>query len=312
MALNSSCWVLRNTDQGKRGLEYYVHYEGRDKRLDEWVPTSAVRLDGDSANQTHEVDLDNQAGSRAKKRNRTTGPSLAPSDGTPAPAPDDEINSPATIPSTLGPSLRTRDQTEAAQHHITLTAQRNFDRVCFGQWSIKTWYYSPYPSFEDDTDTHTRPRATPEGPATAVQAGAHSTTQLTAGGATPAANHTTATAEHAASSDSTLWVCDRCFKYMREANAWELHKASSGCSSSYSVVPDIGRMDLKHLVHRCTWVAGLSVSSGQLVPMTTVCVEHLTAGCSVTLTNLDGIGPASSSRFLHTPVLITWANMFFI
>ncbi|KAF8674699.1 MYST (SAS MOZ) family [Rhizoctonia solani] len=152
------------------------------------------------------------------------GPSLAPSDGTPAPVPDDEVNSPATLSSALAPSLRTRDQTEAAQQHLTLTAQRNFDRVCFDQWSIKTWYYSPYPSFEDDTDTHTRPRATPEGPTTAAQGSAHPTAQSTADGTTPAANHTTAAAESAASSDSTLWVCDRCFKYMREANAWELHK----------------------------------------------------------------------------------------
>ncbi|CEL53002.1 histone acetyltransferase MYST1 [Rhizoctonia solani AG-1 IB] len=167
---------------------------------------------------------ENEARSRAKKRNRTTGPNLVPSDGTPAPTADDELNSPATVSSTLGPSLRTRDQTEAAQQHLTLTAQRNFDRVCFDQWSIKTWYYSPYPSFEDDTDTHTRPRATPEGPATAGQGGAHSTTQLAAGGATPAGNHITAAAENTASSDSTLWVCDRCFKYMREANGWQLHK----------------------------------------------------------------------------------------
>ncbi|CAE6447871.1 unnamed protein product [Rhizoctonia solani] len=147
-----------------------------------------------------------QDGSRAKKRNRTTGPSLAHSDGTPATTQDDEANSPATLPSALGPSLHTRDQTEAAQQHIALTAQRNFDRVNFDQWHIKTWYYSPYPSFEDDTDTHTRPRATPEGPAVATQGGAHSATHLTAAGATPAANHTPAAAESTGSGDATLWL----------------------------------------------------------------------------------------------------------
>ncbi|KAL5638939.1 hypothetical protein ACGC1H_003341 [Rhizoctonia solani] len=231
MALNSLCWVLCNGEQAlratiiqQRGSEYYVHYEGRDKRLDEWVSTSAVRLDNDSTSQANETDIGSQDGSRAKKRNRTTGPSLAHSDGTPATTQDDEANSPATLPSALGPSLHTRDQTEAAQQHIALTAQRNFDRVNFDQWHIKTWYYSPYPSFEDDTDTHTRPRATPEGPAVATQGGAHSATHLTAAGATPAANHTPAAAESTGSGDATLWVCDRCFKYMREATAWELHK----------------------------------------------------------------------------------------
>ncbi|KAH7334038.1 acyl-CoA N-acyltransferase [Rhizoctonia solani] len=231
MALNSHCWVLSNGDQAlrakiiqQRGSEYYVHYEGRDKRLDEWVPTSSVRLESDSTGQTNELDLDGQDGSRAKKRNRTTGPSLGHSDGTPATTQDDEVNSPATLPSTLGPSPHTRDQTEAAQQHITLTAQRNFDRVNFDQWHIKTWYYSPYPSFEDDADTHTRPRATPEGPVASAQGGAHSATHLTASGATPTTNHTTAAAETTGSGDATLWVCDRCFKYMREATAWELHK----------------------------------------------------------------------------------------
>ncbi|KAG8759755.1 hypothetical protein FRC11_001485 [Ceratobasidium sp. 423] len=191
------------------------------------------------------MDLDGQDGSPAKKRNRTTGPSLAHSEGTPATTQDDEVNSPATLPSTLGPSLHTRDQTEAAQQHLTLTAQRNFDRVNFDQWHIKTWYYSPYPSFEDDADTHTRPRATPEGPAAAAQ-GAHSATHPTASGTTPAANHIAATAESTGSGDAILWVCDRCFKYMREATAWELHKASTPCSSFYSAVPDMGRVFLKH------------------------------------------------------------------
>ncbi|KAJ1303820.1 hypothetical protein OPQ81_008242 [Rhizoctonia solani] len=231
MVLNSPCWVLCNGDQAlratiiqKRGSEYYVHYEGRDKRLDEWVPANAVRLDGDSTNQTHEMDVDNQDGSRATKRNRTTGPSLAHSDGTPATTQDDEVNLPATVPPTLGPSLHTRDQTEAAQQHLTLTAQRNFDRVNFDQWHIKTWYYSPYPSFEDDTDTHTRPRATPEGPVTATQGGMNAATQPAAGGTTHVANHTTTTTENTSSGDAILWVCDRCFKYMRESTAWELHK----------------------------------------------------------------------------------------
>jgi hypothetical protein len=27
--------------------------------------------------------------------------------------------------------------------------------------------------------------------------------------------------------DTTLWVCDRCFKYMREGVHWELHTVSS-------------------------------------------------------------------------------------
>ncbi|KAI6021182.1 acyl-CoA N-acyltransferase [Pisolithus marmoratus] len=41
-----------------------------------------------------------------------------------------------------------------------ITARRNFDKVNFGQWQIKTWYFSPYPLSEseaEDTATTYRP-----------------------------------------------------------------------------------------------------------------------------------------------------------
>ncbi|EMD41397.1 hypothetical protein CERSUDRAFT_42122 [Gelatoporia subvermispora B] len=40
------------------------------------------------------------------------------------------------------------------QHHKQITAKRNFDRVTFGRWQIKTWYFSPYPLTESETDEH--------------------------------------------------------------------------------------------------------------------------------------------------------------
>ncbi|QRV95579.1 histone acetyltransferase SAS3 [Ceratobasidium sp. AG-Ba] len=180
------------------------------------------------AARTLDPEPQSEGATRGKKRNRTAGPTVASHSDTPlgtvdrSATPQDDPANPQTNqrPPTIGPSLHTRDQTEAAQQHSNLTARRNFEHVNFGQWHIKTWYFSPYPSFDDDTEPHTRPRATPDGSAdTAAPAVA-----LSANTATPASTNITSAAVGAGSGDATLWVCDRCFKYMREGTAWELHK----------------------------------------------------------------------------------------
>ncbi|KIK04139.1 hypothetical protein K443DRAFT_93701 [Laccaria amethystina LaAM-08-1] len=38
------------------------------------------------------------------------------------------------------------------QHHKQITAQRNFDFVNFGEYQIKTWYFSPYPLLETEIE----------------------------------------------------------------------------------------------------------------------------------------------------------------
>ncbi|KAF4584674.1 hypothetical protein EYR40_004660 [Pleurotus pulmonarius] len=71
------------------------------------------------------------------------------------------------------------------RHHNKITAQRNFDKVNFGMWQIKTWYFSPYPLSEGEADDISRP--------------------------------------HTSSEKAILWVCDKCFKYMADGSSWELH-----------------------------------------------------------------------------------------
>ena len=43
--------LLAHRDQGLSGVEFYVHYMGHDRRMDEWVGLSAVDL----ASAKHEV-----------------------------------------------------------------------------------------------------------------------------------------------------------------------------------------------------------------------------------------------------------------
>ncbi|KZT42767.1 histone acetyltransferase, MYST superfamily [Sistotremastrum suecicum HHB10207 ss-3] len=77
----------------------------------------------------------------------------------------------------------TSEDEDIAEHRM-ITARRNFERVFFGpKWRIKTWYFSPYPLSEAEADEV--PSVTGE--------------------------------------KSVLWVCNWCFKYMREATPWELH-----------------------------------------------------------------------------------------
>ncbi|KAH9982084.1 acyl-CoA N-acyltransferase [Lactifluus volemus] len=76
------------------------------------------------------------------------------------------------------------------------SARRNFDKVNFGPWQIKTWYFSPYPLTDgegEDALGHGR------------------TMDLFAG---------TVNREN---TGGILWVCDRCFKYMADGTSWEVH-----------------------------------------------------------------------------------------
>lgn len=84
--------------------QVYVHYDGFDKRLDEWIPGTSLKPANESV----------------RKRRR----------GTPSPTPTE---------SETQPDLLMTEEEFDIKHHKQITAQRNFDKVNFGQWRIKTW-----------------------------------------------------------------------------------------------------------------------------------------------------------------------------
>ncbi|KAI0321443.1 acyl-CoA N-acyltransferase [Amylostereum chailletii] len=98
------------------------------------------------------------------------------------------------------------------QHHKQITAKRNFDTVVFGEWQIKTWYFSPYPLSEHESDEPPETRIAGVARATFRTHGR--TLDLLAGGLGR---------DHANGEKSVLWVCDRCFKYMADGTSWEGH-----------------------------------------------------------------------------------------
>lgn len=130
------------------------------------------------------------------------------------------------------------------------TLPRNIDRVYYGEFDIKTWYYSPY-QLDDDPATgsaaatmaakaNAKGKNKAKGKARALDENTTSSS-LDDGFVPPPSPSTTAKGKsraldapnqggpngNLASSDpkvSSLWICEGCFKYMRTYPGWNAHK----------------------------------------------------------------------------------------
>ena len=105
----------------RRPNEVYVHYANTDKRLDEWVSERVVRV-------THVKGPIQSAPSHtngtSNKRKRSA------SVGEQAEENGDDV---------VGKELKLSEEEYDIEHHKQITAKRNFDKVNFGKWQIKTW-----------------------------------------------------------------------------------------------------------------------------------------------------------------------------
>ncbi len=147
----------------RHGDEVYVHYVNTDKRLDEWVAQRDVRPAG-----AHEADVaatssasrkrkrgsanantnaktnanangEGSASRRAAPRSRTEGDNgrLGSSSGSAQPEMQNADTGRASA------SVITEEEYDI-EHHKQITAKRNFDKVVFGRWQIKTWCVFPF------------------------------------------------------------------------------------------------------------------------------------------------------------------------
>ncbi|KAJ6466999.1 acyl-CoA N-acyltransferase [Mycena sanguinolenta] len=199
--------------------QVYVHYVNQDKRMDEWIP---------------EVDFmpsatDSQHPRKRKRSQQAEGEGDSDEDS----APDAELSAEENgVERTMVISEEDYD----FEHHKQITAQRNFDKVHFGKWLIRTWYFSPYPLMENEESD------LPVGGPNALNG--HLNAPNGAGPSSAASpvpkitgvRHTTARS-HArvldllagglARSNETkamLWVCEFCFKYMSDPTLYEIHR----------------------------------------------------------------------------------------
>ncbi|KAH7922408.1 acyl-CoA N-acyltransferase [Leucogyrophana mollusca] len=209
--------VLQRRSNG----EVYVHYDGLDKRLDEWILGSKLRP-GKVEEEINTNILLNAPGSSRKRKRSPSHPGSPASSPSPSALllPDAQVDATSAVPLLPEDTPMTEEDFDI-QHHKQITAQRNFEKVIFGQWQIKTWYFSPYPVTEtelEETGSGT-PSSAPHlakipGVSRATMRSHGRTSDLLAGGLTRS---------HLAGERSVLWVCDRCFKYMAEGATWELH-----------------------------------------------------------------------------------------
>ncbi|KAL0578839.1 hypothetical protein V5O48_003163 [Marasmius crinis-equi] len=198
----------------------YINYINREKRFDEWVPRSSLHpipLQAGPSNigktvpQKRKRKSGNTAGSSHNSQNGDEGVELEEENG--------ELHDVNGSDSQQLPSheIVMTEEDYDYQHHKQIGAVRNFEKVHFGEWSIRTWYFSPYPL----TDSH------------------HEDPELVSASSSTVARAHTTTASRARASDlfagglykntgqgdkAILWVCEMCFKYMTDGLSWESHK----------------------------------------------------------------------------------------
>ena len=155
----------------------YVHYLNTDKRLDEWVSDEFIRptteheakvaIMGPSSSSTNGIQTrkrkrDSNAAQSSPTQRRVSNAAATQ----PAAARDEDAPNGAETQPTQ-PRELTEEEYDIQQHR-KLFSKRNFDRVVFGQWQIKTWcvlfFYVPLPVFSihssgpvhSGTSRHTR------------------------------------------------------------------------------------------------------------------------------------------------------------
>lgn len=110
--------------KGETGLEYYVHYTGFNKRLDEWV--SINRFDFSRKIEFPPTTINNHS---ATSKKGVIGESIS-------------LLSEASSKREIG-QLRS----SGTSHNIQEIARvKNLNKIQMGQHEIETWYFSPYPS----------------------------------------------------------------------------------------------------------------------------------------------------------------------
>ena len=136
-------------------VQYYIHRHDQDKRMDGWVDHASVRplsaphpvVDPHSkpprgANGNNEPVQRTPHGIEKGKRK---------ADNELAQAHNDASRTPSTSRQ-ASPALQERSVKRRVSQRASsdTPALRNIDRVLYGNFDIKTWYYSPYPLDHDD------------------------------------------------------------------------------------------------------------------------------------------------------------------
>ena len=111
-----ACEIIERKQDEDTGLwQYYVHYEGLNRRLDEWVPLDRFELG--SVNEDGKMTRTSKRKHEAEEHEEEGELDLA-----------------------------------TLKEHEEATKVKNINRVVMGQWQMETWYFSPFGKEYDGTD----------------------------------------------------------------------------------------------------------------------------------------------------------------
>mmetsp|Transcript_2857 Transcript_2857/g.6720 ORF Transcript_2857/g.6720 Transcript_2857/m.6720 type:complete len:486 (+) Transcript_2857:198-1655(+) len=119
-------------------IEYYIHYEKQDRRLDEWVTIKEFLLETLTRAPKEVDDLGDDS---RRLRRRSTSPYAAANSAGNAPGDATAILSGGNWRGGSG------DPTFAAleKEHEETTKVKNIEKIFMGGWEVECWYFSPYP-----------------------------------------------------------------------------------------------------------------------------------------------------------------------
>lgn len=134
-----------------------MHYVNTDKRLDEWVPKEHCRkviltppAETMTGDRSGEGDGDASGiGSRKRKRGRQArnmgldlkggSSQVHPTAGSTGGSVLQKDSNHSETAGTKPTEITVTEEDYDIQHHKQITAHRNFDKVHFGEWQVKTW-----------------------------------------------------------------------------------------------------------------------------------------------------------------------------
>jgi histone acetyltransferase MYST1 len=149
-------------------IEYYIHYENHDRRLDEWITSDrfvwkslernpgggshghshgghapAVSAASHAGNHATTPHSDSKTGRRRKSSSAATPlPALSPLEG--APGSVESARTPTTTGGNWRPTAADGLQELEREHH-EITKVKNIEKIFMGGAEVECWYYSPYP-----------------------------------------------------------------------------------------------------------------------------------------------------------------------
>lgn len=138
---------IERDGQSTLRLEFYVHYNGLNRRLDEWISSDRF----DPALQGHAATGTTGGGSLGSGKGASKGPTKAgdgkEDSGKATPTEKNDTSVPNFAPGGSGSVVAPRMTGSLAANHPDLLTTRikNIELIELGRHRIRPWYFSPYP-----------------------------------------------------------------------------------------------------------------------------------------------------------------------